>query len=91
MMLNKDNVWVGIGIGLALPATIFSIFYLIMEMRHYYVSEEIVKNMILVLFAINAIVMRQFFVTRDQDNIGRGIFMVTFIGVILFVIKYHLF
>lgn len=90
-MLNKDKVWVGASIGLLVPSVVFSIFYLIMEMRQYYVSEEIVKNMVLVLFAINAIVMRQFFVTLNKDNIGRGIFMVTFIGVILFVIKYHIF
>lgn len=90
-MWNKDNIWVGASIGVILPAVVYSIFYLIMEMRNYYISDEVVKNMILVLFAINAIVMRQFFVNLNKEQTGKGIFMVTFIGVIAFVIKYHLF
>ena len=88
-MLEKDRIWVGFIIGIILPLVIYTIFILGMDMASRYVSSEISEKFQLVLIAVNAIVMRQFLIKRNQDNIGRGILMVTFIGVILHMLHYY--
>lgn len=88
-MLEKDRIWVGFIIGIILPLVIYTIFILGMDMASRYVSSEISEKFQLVLIAVNAIVMRQFMIKRNQDNIGRGILMVTFIGVILHMLHYY--
>ena len=89
-MLNKDKMWVGVVIGILVPVIIYSIFYLGMEMAGRYVDTVMSEKMQLVLIAMNAILMRQFLIKREQDNIGRGILLVTFIGVIWHLIHYYL-
>ncbi|MGB1003393.1 MAG: hypothetical protein ACPGVC_04140 [Salibacteraceae bacterium] len=79
----------GAVIGIVLPVAIFSIFILGMDMADRYVTSVTSEKFQLVLIAINAIVMRQFMVNRGQDNIGKGILLVTFIGVILHMLKYY--
>ena len=88
-MLDKDKVWVGVIIGIVLPLTIYTIFILGMEMADRYVSNLTSEKFQLVLVAINAIVMRQFMVSRSQDNIGKGILLATFLGVIVHMLKYY--
>lgn len=88
-MLEKDKIWVGAIIGILLPVAIYTIFVLGMEMADVYVTSTTSEKFQLVLVAINAIVMRQFMVTRNQDNIGKGILLVTFLGVILHMLKYY--
>lgn len=88
-MLEKDKVWVGIIIGVLLPMAIFTIFILGMDMADRYVTSAISEKFQLVLIAVNAIVMRQFMVNRGQDNIGKGILLVTFMGVIVHMLKYY--
>lgn len=88
-MLNKDSIWVGSIIGIVVPAIIYIIFILGMEMADIYITLIVREKMLLVLFAINAILMRQFMIKREQDNIGKGILLVTFIGVIIYVAHYY--
>ena len=88
-MLEKDKIWVGTIIGVVLPLAIYTIFILGMEIAERYVTNDMSEKFQLVLIAINAIVMRQFMVKRNQDNIGKGILLVTFIGVILHMLKYY--
>jgi hypothetical protein len=88
-MLDKDKVWVGMIIGALLPIAIYTIFVLGMDMADRYVTTTISEKFQLVLIAVNAIVMRQFMINRSQDNIGKGILLVTFIGVILHMLKYY--
>lgn len=88
-MLNKDKMWIGVAIGVVVPSVVYAIFYLGMEMAGNYVSIAISEKMQLVLIAINAILMRQFLIKREQDNIGRGILLVTFIGVMWHFIHYY--
>lgn len=88
-MLNKDKIWVGLIIGTLLPIVIYTIFILSMDMAGKYVSSETTEKFQLVLIAINAIIMRQFMIKRNQDNIGKGILAITFIGVILHMLKYY--
>lgn len=88
-MLEKDKIWVGAIIGILLPVAIYTIFVLGMDMADRYVTSTTAEKFQLVLIAINAIVMRQFMVKRNQDNIGKGILLVTFLGVILHMLKYY--
>lgn len=88
-MLEKDKVWVGLVIGTLLPLAIYTIFILGMDMADRYVSSEISEKFQLVLIAVNAIVMRQFMIKRNQDNIGKGILIVTFLGVMLHMLYYY--
>lgn len=88
-MLEKDKIWVGLVIGILLPLAIYTIFILGMDMSDRYVSSEISEKFQLVLIAVNAIVMRQFMIKRNQDNIGRGILIVTFLGVMLHMLYYY--
>jgi len=89
-MLDKDKMWVGIVIGILVPVTVYGVFYLSMEMAGNYVDSVMSEKMQLVLIAINAILMRQFLIKREQDNIGRGILLVTFAGVMYHLIHYYL-
>lgn len=88
-MLEKDRMWLGIIIGILLPTAIYTIFSIGMEMAERYVSSEISEKFQLVLIAVNAIVMRQFMIKRNQDNIGKGILLVTFVGVIIHMLFYY--
>ena len=88
-MLEKDKIWVGIIIGFALPLALYTLFILGMDMAGNYVSKLTSEKFQLVLIAINAIVMRQFMVSRNQDNTGKGILLVTFIGVIAHMLNYY--
>ena len=88
-MINKDAIWVGVIIGIIVPAVIYSIFLLGMDMANIRVSLIISEKMQLVLIAINAILLRQFMIKREQDNIGKGILIVTFIGVVIHTLHYY--
>lgn len=88
-MLDKDRFWVGLIIGIVLPLAIYTLFIEGMEIADRYVTNEISEKFQLVLVAINAIIMRQFMIKRNQENIGKGIFIITFIGVIIHSLKYY--
>lgn len=88
-ILNKDRFLTGVVIGLVLPAVIYAMFYLSMEASGKYVTSTISEKMQLFLIAVNAIVMRQFMVKREQDNIGKGILLVSMLGTVAHFIYYY--
>ena len=88
-MLDKDRLWVGLLLGIIIPLGIYTLFIEGMDLSGRYVSNEISEKFQLVLVAINAIVMRQFMIKRNQENTGKGIFIITFIGVIIHSLKYY--
>lgn len=88
-MLNKDRYWVGIVVGIILPLIIYIIFSESMTLMNRYLSNEISEKFQLVLIAINVIIMRQFMLNRQQENTGKGIFIITFIGVIIHLLIYY--
>lgn len=88
-MWNKDNFFIGLLIGFVVPLALYTIFILGMELGEVYVTSEVSEKFQLVLIAVNAILMRQFLIARQQDKTGRGILLITFIGVILHVLKYY--
>jgi hypothetical protein len=88
-MLNKDHIGAGVIIGIVLPLVLYTIFILGMDMSGRYVTNAVSEKFQLVLIAVNAIIMRQFMIKREQDKTGRGILLVTFIGVIVHVLHYY--
>lgn len=88
-MLNKDSLLIGIGVGIIIPALVYGIFYFGMQLAGVRVTSEISEKMQLVLMGVNALAMRYFLVTREQDQIGKGILLVTFVGVIAHFITYY--
>jgi hypothetical protein len=88
-MLNKDHLLIGIGVGIIIPALVYGIFYFGMQLAGVRVTSEISEKMQLVLMGVNALAMRYFLVTREQDQIGKGILLVTFVGVIAHFITYY--
>jgi hypothetical protein len=88
-MLNKDSLLIGIGVGIIIPALVYGIFYFGMHLAGVRVTSEISEKMQLVLMGVNALAMRYFLVTREQDQIGKGILLVTFVGVIAHFITYY--
>lgn len=88
-MLEKDKMITGILIGILLPVVLYALFYFIMQVSGIYVTETLSEKTILFLIGINAFFMRHFMVKREQDQIGKGILIVTFLGAIVYVIYYY--
>tara|TARA_B100000780_G_scaffold269426_1_gene228221 strand:+ start:742 stop:1035 length:294 start_codon:yes stop_codon:yes gene_type:complete len=88
-LFRKDSMLIGIVIGLVLPAIGYAIFYLGMDVADKFISARASENMQLFLIALNAVVMRQFMVKREQDNIGKGILMVTMAAALIHFIYYY--
>jgi len=88
-MLTKDRFITGILIGLVLPAVVYMLFTLSMEAAGNAVTGTVSEKMQLFLIAVNAVVMRQFMIKREQDNIGRGILLITMLGAIVHFIYYY--
>ncbi len=88
-MLKQDRFITGTAIGIALPAVLYTIFWLAMEIAGIYISRRLNENMILFLIGINAVLMRHFMVKRQQDNIGKGILLVTFIFALSYAFYYY--
>jgi predicted secreted protein len=88
-MLEKDRMITGVLIGIFLPVVLYALFYLIMQVSGSYVSKTLSEKLILLLIGINAFFMRHFMVKREQDQIGKGILLVTFLGAIVYVIYYY--
>jgi hypothetical protein len=84
--LKKDSFWLGVLLGIVLPAVVIGLLYLV-----FYVSPASIQNKqmakIIVLGIVpNAFVMRYYLVNLKADHTGRGILFVTFILAIIFII-----
>jgi hypothetical protein len=93
-MLKKNNFFLGLLIGLVLPAAIYGILYLTGK----YVPQGSVwarpfetSKMVLFSLVLNVIPFRMYVVSYKCDKTGRGILFITFILVLAyFVIKRYL-
>lgn len=88
-MLQKDSLWVGLIIGIAVPAGLFFLFVQIMELAGKPVYADVKEKVELLVLGINVLIMRQFMLKRNQDNIGKGILLVTFIAVIIHFLRFY--
>ena len=89
-VIKKDDLLTGVLIGILLPIFTYLLIYLTSTFGKRLMLDHVFESLQLLLIAINAIVMRYFMITRDQENIGRGILGVTFIWVIAWVVSYQL-
>lgn len=89
-MLKKDRYITGVIIGILVPAVLYSVFHISMELwRPGIMNSRIIEKSILFFIALNALLMRHFMVKREQDRIGRSILIVTFLGALAYMMYYY--
>lgn len=88
-MLNKifkrDRLATGLLLGFAVPLTLYWGTVTLLEAQGMWVSPAFEENAQLLMIAINALLMRYFMLTRDQEQIGRGILGATFVYLLYYV------
>ena len=87
--LRKDSFTTGLAIGVLLPVVLYFIVDQSFAIADKMMGDSVSEKLQLLLFAINAVIMRQFMVKRGQDNIGKGILLVTIVMVIAHFIYYY--
>jgi hypothetical protein len=87
--LREDSFFTGIVIGGLLPVVLYFIIAESFSLADKSISDSTFEKLQLFLFAVNAVIMRQFMVKRGQDNIGKGILLVTMLMVLAHFIYYY--
>lgn len=91
--LKQDSFWLGLLLGMILPAAVFGILYFInITFPNSATGLPIFKTTTILILGIvpNALVLRYYLVNLKADKTGRGILFVTFIFAIVFMIFYYL-
>jgi hypothetical protein len=86
-MLKKDNIALGVLIGLVLPALFFgllSLVALLVETGTAWTRPFEHDRMMLLALIINVIPIRIYFVNYKYDKTGRGLLLMTFLYMILY-------
>lgn len=89
-LFKRDNVFLGIALGLILPGILFGLLYLLNDL----LSDKTrtgeppvsLSTLGLISIFLNMFIMRMYLVRWKMDKTGRGILAVTFILGILYVI-----
>lgn len=92
-LLKQDSFWLGLLLGIILPAVVFGILYFInITFPNSATGVPIFKITTILILGIvpNALVLRYYLVNLKADKTGRGILFVTFIFAIVFMIFYYL-
>ena len=81
-MLNsiKDSVFVGFGIGIAVPGVLVSIVWFIMHQVSFLAKADL---LLIGCIAVNAVLLKVFF-KQQKDSLGRGVLSATFIWAFAF-------
>jgi hypothetical protein len=88
-LYHKDSIFLGMAMGIVLPAALYGLFHLSMYASGMFVTDSISEKMQLFLIAFNAVAMRFFMVNREKDRIGRGILLVTMLGALVHFTYYY--
>ncbi|HXI00323.1 MAG TPA: hypothetical protein VNI52_08630 [Sphingobacteriaceae bacterium] len=80
-MLKKDNVWLGIALGLVLPGIVFFIVEILKRNVTFLKRDDILY---IGSVAINLLLVRYYF-RQDKENTARGIIGSTFICSFIFM------
>jgi hypothetical protein len=76
----KNSVFIGLGIGLAIPGILLSVMWYLMHRFAFLAKADL---LLIGCIAVNALLMHYFF-KLDKENIGRGIISATFIWAFAF-------
>lgn len=88
--LKKDNLWLGLLLGIIVPAATYGIFYLLNT--YLFINSETGKSVfndstVLIISVVpNAAVLRYYLVKRKADKTGKGILFITFVFAIIYII-----
>jgi hypothetical protein len=89
--LKKDSFWLGIIIGVVLPAVVYLILHFVNANLKNAVSNRsyLTDAMVQILSLVgNLLVMRYYLITLKADKTGRGILLVSFIiGIVCFILN----
>jgi hypothetical protein len=89
LMLKKNNMALGVLVGLVLPCLVFGFLWLIsllVKAEGAWAQPFQTRNMMLLAVALNLIPMRIYLVNYKFDKTGRGILLVTFLLMAAFFI-----
>ncbi len=92
--LKKDSFWLGLVIGIVMPAICFGILYILNKTIFINPEKEdpsIFKLSTIYILSIvpNAIALRIYLINLKADKTGRGLLFVTFVLAIVFMIFYY--
>ncbi|MDR3047090.1 MAG: hypothetical protein LBU51_05675 [Bacteroidales bacterium] len=86
---RKDNIWMGIILGILLPVITFGIFYGILylvELKTGKIDFISVQKILLLAIIPNILLLRYYLLKLKYDLTGRGIVTATFLYAILFAL-----
>jgi hypothetical protein len=87
-LVKKDNIYVGIILGVVTPAAIFFVLWLLIKLLTLYVNDGRAilseKTIFLTSIFLNPVIYVKFLKKDEYDRTGRGILLVTFIAVVLY-------
>jgi len=86
---RRDNIWMGLLIGLFVPAALFGILYGIIAIIEHFtgnIAFVSIQKVLLLSILPNLFLLRYYLLKLKYDLTGRGILAMTFILGILFII-----
>ncbi|MDR1757691.1 MAG: hypothetical protein LBR51_01855 [Bacteroidales bacterium] len=89
--LRKDNLWIGVALGLLLPATLFGVLFGVAVLvetlsgKDIWVSGIAQKTLLLSIIP-NLFILRYYLLKLKYDLTGRGIMVATFVCAIIFAV-----
>ena len=88
--LKSDQMWLGLLLGLLLPAAVFGILYLVSRCCAPAGKELLIpmSTVLLVSIFTNLFTMRYYLVKLKYDRTGRGILLVTFVMAIAYFLLF---
>ena len=84
--LKKDSFWLGVILGVVLPAIVFGILYLILSYSPSATTHHQIAKLVVLGIVPNGLVLRYYLVNLKADKTGRGLIFVTFLLAIVFII-----
>jgi len=91
--LRQDSFWMGLILGLLIPAIIFGLFELIIYFLPHQIRDSNVftlQRLILISIIPNVLLLRYYLLKLKYDLTGRGILAITFVIGIIFAIIHFL-
>ena len=79
-MFKKDNLWVGIVVGICLPLITWGVFLFLKSLTPLYAKDSFLH---ILCIGTNAVIFR-YFIKKEKDQLAKGVLAVTFIYALIF-------